>query len=94
MGSKKVAPKRGTYVSRSTYQKVVEENRRLLADIYAMCKGKGVEVIKVKVKWIEKFDKEADQRKFIREVVRQYIKNNPDDPAVKVVKSLSDKVSG
>ena len=59
-----------------------------------MCKGKGVEGIKVKVKWTEKFDKDEKLTRLLHEAAKQYVKDNPQSIAAQLSRELGFKVSG
>jgi len=63
--------KRGTYVLRSTYQKVAAERDRLLADIKIMTKGgkPSPECIQIATRWHEKFKRDEAINKLIKEVI-------------------------
>jgi len=84
---------RGKYVSRSVYQKQVEENRRLLADIYVLVMSKGVspERIIVKDKWERKFTAERELREVLSEYAVQYVKDNPDSVVSQLVREFPPK---
>lgn len=64
-----------SFVSRSKYQKVVEENKRLLKDLRAICTGitlEGVwtyEGIKARRYWREYFEKLDKEKAEIREIL-------------------------
>ena len=45
-------------VSRSVYQKLKEENKRLLSDIEILVKGQVFDFIKVKSKWVKHFEEQ------------------------------------
>ena len=76
-------------VSRSTYQKVVEENKRLLNDLRIICDYPvGADATIKRMEYADRFAKEREQRGLIKTMVRQYMNDNPDDPAVKFVKGL------
>jgi len=83
-------------VSRSVYQKLKEENKRLLADIQilSMETSAPFEAItnkaayEVRTKWRNKFKEEREMNLIIQQACKNYMKNNPNDPAVKFVNSL------
>lgn len=86
--------KRGTYVSRSTYQKTVEENIKLRSDIYWLTmRALDYEAIKIKDKWQKAFRKEASMNAMIQNGVRKFIRDNPDDPSVIKMKEIIASVN-
>ena len=74
----------GTYVTRSTYQKVCEENKRLKADIYALVmanfEDEVSEVLGIEVmdRWRDKFEKDKEFEKLMKDFAVQYFKDNPE----------------
>lgn len=68
-------------VSRSTYQKVVEENKRLLSDIKLLVKDgiPSYDQIRCMKKWREKFSKEKEFHDMLRKAAKQYIKDHADE---------------
>jgi len=67
-------------VSRSTYQKAMEENKRLLSDIKTLTeKHTSAEQVLCIGKWRKKFREEKEFNNIIREVARQYVKDHPDE---------------
>ena len=66
---------RGKYVSRSVYQKVVEENRKLLKDIRALVDNSlTIESINVRRKWCDKFQKDREFVNLISESLGMKVK--------------------
>lgn len=71
-------------ISRSVYQKLAEENKRLKADIYSLVmidteKEDSMDRwIEVTSRWEEKFEKDAEFRRLLHEYAVQYFKDNPD----------------
>ena len=67
-------------VSRSVYQKVCEENKRLLRDIKILV-SKELDPNKVilMVEYRERFEKEERFRLMMKEVAKQYIKDHADE---------------
>jgi len=66
-------------VSRSVYQKLKEENKRLLRDLYIISmKPVSLECIEVRKKWREKFTEEHEFSALLKEVCQQYIKDHPE----------------
>ncbi len=63
-------------ISRSEYQRVVEENKRLLADIEVLVSG-GPESILLAVKWANKFKEDKEFSDRMKAYVRGYL-SNPD----------------
>lgn len=60
---------KGKYVSRSTYQKVVEENKKLLADIKVLVEVDGEKYIEVHDRWLNFFQKRRQLGDAIREIL-------------------------
>lgn len=73
-------------VNRSTYQKVVEENKRLVDDIKILI---SIDDLPKKVicisKWKKYFNDVDDFNNQMQLAAKEYIKNNPDDPVVKAI---------
>ena len=84
---------KGKYVSRSVYQKQVEENRRLLADIYTLVMSKGVSPhrIIVKEKWERKFTEEQKLKQLLHDYAVQYVKDNPDSIVAQISRKFPPK---
>lgn len=62
--------KRGTYVKRSTYQKVCEENKKLIADLKTICcSGDAVTSVDTELKWRKHFEEEEKFNSLLREVL-------------------------
>lgn len=79
-------------VSRSVYQKLAEENRRLKADIYTLVmKPVTGESILVRAKWREKFEKDAAFQKAMHDYAVQYVKDNPDSVVAQLAKEFPPK---
>lgn len=79
---------KGKYVSRSTFQKACEENKRLLADIKILTVESFAdpmqpERILIITKWREKFKKDKELNDLIGMAVRQYLKENPEYDIIK-----------
>jgi len=76
-------------VSRSTYQKLKEENKRLLKDIKLLVdKTYPVERIIAMDKWQKHFKEEKEFNSLMKDVAISYMENNPNNPIVKAVKNL------
>jgi hypothetical protein len=67
-------------VSRSVYQKLKEENKRLLADIEALADPMpDMEIVTPILKrWRKHFRERNEFNKLIQEVAREYIKEHPE----------------
>jgi len=66
-------------VSRSVYQKLKEENKRLLLDLYVLTMTPiSIESINTRKKWRDKFTEEAEFNALLKEVAQQYIKEHPE----------------
>lgn len=70
--------KRGTYVSRSAYQVVCEENKKLINDLKIICCGEPSMSIQVEMKWAKHFEKEKQFSKILTEVAKEYLKEHPE----------------
>lgn len=82
-------------ISRSVYQKLKEENKSLINDIKILVERRimaSPEKILVISKWRNKFDQENKFNDMLKEHAKSYIKNNPDDPAVKAFHKINEKI--
>ncbi len=81
-------------VSRSVYQKLKEENKRLVKDIRILCE-EGIpsfdQIMLIK-KYRDKFRKEKEFNDLIKQACSMHIKNNPDDPAVIAYHKINEKI--
>jgi len=66
-------------VSRSVYQKTVEENKRLMKDLELIVSDNGIDTY---IKWANYFEDRKRFDEFLMMSVKQYVVNNPNDPAV------------
>ena len=63
-------------ISRSEYQKVVEENKRLLKDIRLITNQTiSPEQVKCICKWRDKFKKEKEEHEVVKNLILQSLKN-------------------
>jgi len=74
---------RGKYVTRSVYQKVCEENKKLLHDLNVLTRDEGknlmsVEKVATIQKWRSKFQKDRLFSKALTEVAKEYLKTHPE----------------
>ena len=78
-------------VSRSVYQKLKEENKRLMKDIRILCEDgiPSFDQIMLIKKYRDQFRKEKEFNDLIKSAFRNYIKNNPEDPAVKAFHKIN-----
>lgn len=67
--------KKGTYVSRAVYQMQVEENRKLLRDIYILVEG-GYKSKEVEKRWRDKFNSDKEFTNLLREMAGLYNSQN------------------
>jgi len=71
-----------TAVSRSTYQKVVEENKRLKADIKVLVMSKrepsSTEYAEVYLRWRIVFLKEYNLHNLLKQAAELYFKDHPE----------------
>jgi|GEM_PF-6502712 len=78
-------------VSRSVYQKLAEENKRLRADIFKMVMFPlNSETIKVRSKWRKKFEEQQLLRQTLHEHAVQYIKDHPDCVAAQIAREFAE----
>lgn len=78
-------------VSRSVYQKLAEENKRLLADIRLLTEDRRVpsaEKILCVIKWQNKFREEKEFNEAMIKACRQYIKDHADELPEFITKSI------
>ena len=68
-------------VNRSTYQKAVEENKKLIANIKLLVEDglPSAEKILCIAKWRKKFNKEKEFNSMMKQAARQYIKDHADE---------------
>ena len=68
-------------VNRSTYQKAIEDNKRLLADIKLLVEEgmPSSEKMLCMIKWRDKFKKEKEFNSLMKDVAKQYIKDHADE---------------
>lgn len=73
---------KGKYVNRSTYQKVMEENKRLKRQIRILCLEPGVNAIKLRMELRDKFKREDGMNQAINDVLkvvaRKFFKDHPE----------------
>lgn len=84
-------------VKRSTYQKVVEENKRLVADIRVLVKDHNPEppsiheFAKTVIKWRDKFHEEREFNRLIKNACIKYFEEHPEEhPELKIKSSNTD----
>ncbi|WP_372650847.1 hypothetical protein [Draconibacterium sp.] len=74
------AGRRGSYVSRSTYQKLKEKEKRLMADIKALVNTDNVEQFcEVSQKWMKHFEKEEQFSKKLKTICGIYKEEHPEE---------------
>lgn len=67
---------KGKYVSRSEFQKVCEENKRLVNEIRILVdENPSIEKVKITLKWHTKFNEGREFAEFLKEAFSQ-LKNN------------------
>jgi len=81
-------------IKRSTYQKVVEENKLLLKDIKTLVYGDIPQVIFLKDKYRKKFQSEKVFNQLMKDVSKLYMDNNPNDPIVKALNEFKTNQNG
>jgi hypothetical protein len=66
-------------VSRSVYQKLKEENKRLVNDLFVITMNPlTLESIQVRQKWCKKFTEEREFNAMLKEVCTKYLKEHPE----------------
>lgn len=84
--------KKGTYVSRSVYQKLSEENKLLKTDIYTLVmKPLTFESIRIRGNWQNKFESDAELSKMLHDYAVQYVKDNPDSFVAQMAREFPSK---
>ncbi len=74
---------RGKYVKRSTYQKLFEENKKLLKDIRILTEeGINPRAILLKIDWRKKFKEDKDLNDLIKMACDQYLDEHPETKAI------------
>jgi hypothetical protein len=68
---------RGTYVSRSTYQKVVEENKKLKQNIRTLLDDGHPDFLEVWVRWTDHFEKDTQFNQDLREILSHVSPQSP-----------------
>jgi hypothetical protein len=68
--------KKGSFVSRSVYQKVVEENKKLLKDLRTICLGDPVKAIMLRIHWRKRFRREDKFWKDVYEILKKHTKKD------------------
>jgi len=66
-------------VDRSTYQKVVEENKRLKRDIRIIVMDDTMVAVNCMMKWYDTFQKEINFNKLMKKAVEHYVKEHKDE---------------
>jgi len=70
--------KNQSYVSRSVYQKLAEENKRLMKDLKIICTGDPVDAIMLRIHWRNRFRKEEKFKAELKRILRKVLDENPD----------------
>ena len=65
-------------INRSTYQKVCEENKRLLLDIQTLVGKPSIEKVTVTEKWRSKFSQDSKLQKVLQQAATEYLKEHPE----------------
>jgi len=79
-------------VSRSVYQKLAEENKRLKKDIYllVMKPYSGLSV-NARAEWYKKFKQDQELAQMLHDYAVQYVKDNPDSVVAKLAREFPPK---
>ena len=72
------AMKHKSKISRSIFQHVVEENKKLLRDIRIIAMEPGVKAILVRMKWRDKFRHNEAFNKMLTTCAKRYFKEHPE----------------
>lgn len=81
-------------VSRSVFQKICEENKRLKSDIYTLVmKPLTGDSILVRNRWKKKFEDDRLLATALHEYAVQYIKDNPDSIPAQIAREFPLKTS-
>ena len=78
-------------VSRSVYQKLAEENKRLMRDLRLMTMGSAYQRVTTYGKWKKHFQYEDDVNIALKEVANQYFKDHPE---LKLEAMIKERTSG
>jgi hypothetical protein len=62
-----------SFVSRSVYQKLAEENKRLLKDLRTICLGDPVDAIITRIHWRNRFKKEDKFWEDVKAILKEGI---------------------
>ena len=65
-----------SYISRSVYQKLAEENKSLMRDLKIISTGDPVEAFIVRKHWRERFKKEEKFWNDLREILKEEVKEH------------------
>jgi len=65
-------------ISRSEYQKVCEENKRLIDDLRIICCGEPEDSIIVEMKWHDHFIKENEFQSLMKDTAKRYLDEHPE----------------
>lgn len=83
--------KRKSKISRSVFQHVVEQNKKLLRDLKTICMEPGVKAILLRMKYRDKFKKDEAFNTAMRNVALRYFKEHPELQLNFVKKDLENK---
>ena len=67
--------KKGTYVSRSVYQHVKEENKKYLEDLKTICTGSMTESILVRLRWRMIFKHQMHRDRILHDLLTKCLKD-------------------
>jgi hypothetical protein len=65
-------------ISRSVFQKKVEENKRLLRDIRVMTMEPGIKAILLRMKWRDRFKHETELNNLLKTAAKKYFNDHPE----------------
>jgi hypothetical protein len=71
-----------THVKRSTYQKVVEENKQLKKDIKILALPLTAERVLLIAKWRKVFQADIDFDNIVKDACKKWVEDNPNDEVV------------
>lgn len=83
--SKEINPDKGKTVSRSAYQRLAEENKKLKADLKIICfDDLSADTIIVRRKWHQYFEKEITFNSMMKEFATEYLELHPEYDITKI----------
>jgi hypothetical protein len=81
-------------ISRSVFQKLAEENKRLKKDLEIICLGSLEESTKIRLKWIKHFKGKEMFTKMFKQLALEHFKTHPEYDVSKYLSSNKTKYNG